>query len=281
MMVRAISALVFGLALVTSARQGVGQTAPPESVPFFDLARKPERPDLSGLRAIRFLTDDDYPPFHFPGPDGQLTGFNVDLARAICLELKLACTIQARRWDTLVASLEEGRGDAIIASMADSDANRAKVELSTPYYRSPGRFAARRGDRPADATVDGLGSLTVAVAGGSSHAAFLSAFFPRARQAIASDQDEALRMLADGKAEAVFGDGAALAIWLNGQAGSACCRFLGGPFYESRYFGSGAAIAFRKDGGQLRRAVDWALYRLAEQGIYQDLMLKYFPVRFY
>jgi polar amino acid transport system substrate-binding protein len=71
-----------------------------------------------------------------------------------------------------------------------------------------------------------------------------------------------------------------MAVWLNGQNG-ACCAFLGGPFYESRFFGEGASIAFRKDGGQLRRAVDYALFRLAEQGVYRDLLLKYFPVPFY
>lgn len=274
--------LVLGLALgAFIAIPAPAQTPAPESVPFFDAARRPERPDLAGIRAIRFLTDDDYPPFHFLGPDGQLTGFNVDLARAICNELKLACTIQARRWETLIPSLEEGRGDAVIASMADSEAARAKVELSIPYYRSPGRFVTPKDGPLQDATVAALGERRVAVAAGSAHAAFLKAFFPRLRQVPAPDQDEALRLLAQGQADAAFGDGVGLALWLNGQTGAACCRFLGGAFFETRYFGAGAAIAFRKDGAQLRRAVDYALHRLAEQGIYQNLMLKYFPVGFY
>jgi len=272
----------FLLALVaTQALPTLAQTTPPASVPFFDLSRKLERPDLAGLRAIRFLTDDDYPPFHFPGPDGQLTGFNVDLARAICFELKVACTIQARRWDTLLASLEEGRGDAVIASMADTQAARAKADFSIPYYRSPGRFVARKESPLADATVGEIADRPVAVVADSAHAAFLKAFFPRAKLLPVPDQAEALRLLVDGRAEAMFGDGVGLASWLASEAGGVCCRFLGGPFYEPRYFGAGAAIAFRKDGGQLRRAVDWALHRLAEQGVYQDLMLKYFPVRFY
>jgi polar amino acid transport system substrate-binding protein len=274
---------LLALLLALFALPAFAQTSPPraDSVPFFDTARKPERPDLASLRAIRWLTDDDYPPFHFLGPDGQLTGFNVDLARAICVELKLACTIQARRWETLIPSLEEGRGDAVIASLADTEAARAKVDFSIPYYRSPARFLARGDGGPPDATVAGLAGRSVAVVANSAHAAFLAAFFPRTKPLMAPDQDEALKLLRDGKADAMFGDGVGLALWLNGQQGAACCRFLGGPFYEPRFFGNGAAIAFRKDGAALRRAVEWALYRLAEQGIYQDLMLKYFPVGFY
>jgi polar amino acid transport system substrate-binding protein len=252
-----------------------------DSVPFFDTARKPERPDLTGLRAIRFLTDDDYPPFHFPGLDGQLTGFNVDLARAICIELKLACTIQARRWETLIPSLEEGRGDAVIASLADTEEARTRIDFGIPYYRSPARFVSRNDSGLAAGGVSDIGERSVAVVAGSAHAAFLTTFFPRAKQITAPDQDEALKLLISGKADAMFGDGVGLALWLNGQNGRSCCRFIGGAYFESRYFGGGAAMAFRKDGAQLRRAVDFALFRLAEQGIYQNLMLKYFPVSFY
>jgi polar amino acid transport system substrate-binding protein len=249
--------------------------------PFFDLSRKPERVELTGSRIIRFLTDDDYPPFHFHGPDGQLTGFNVDLARAICQELKAACTIQPRRWDTLIGALEEGRGDAVIASLSAQNAARGRVEFGAPYYRTPARFVARKAAAIASVSQSALGGQTVGVVAGGAHAAFLAAFYPQVKQRVFPDLDEALRELGSGGLDIVFADGVGAAIWLNGQAGAACCAFLGGPFYESRFFGDGAAIAFRKDGAQLRRAVDFALYRLAEQGVYQGLLLKYFPVAFY
>ncbi len=70
---RALSALA-AVALALFALWPPPAGAQTGAVPFFDLSRKPDRPDLAGLRAIRFLTDDDYPPFHFLGPDGQLTG---------------------------------------------------------------------------------------------------------------------------------------------------------------------------------------------------------------
>jgi polar amino acid transport system substrate-binding protein len=258
-----------------------------ENAPFFDLSRKPERVELGANRVIRFLTDDDYPPFHFVAPDGQLTGFNVDLARALCQELKAACTIQARRWDTLIPSLEENRGDAVIASLTANGTARRRVDFSLPYYRTPARFVARKElvagkDLAGDGTSpQALKGRTVGVVSASAHAAFLTAFFPQVIQKSFPDQDEVQRALAGGTIDIAFADGIGLAVWLNGQTGAACCAFIGGPFYESRFFGEGATIAFRKDSVQMRRAVDHALYRLAENGTYQNLLLKYFPVSFY
>src|SRR5262249_42784826 len=85
---------------------------------FWDPRRLPVRPHLSRPNTIRFPTETDYPPFNFAGPDGNPQGFNVDLARIMCEELKMGCTVQMRRFETLITALNENRGDAVIASMA-------------------------------------------------------------------------------------------------------------------------------------------------------------------
>ena len=119
--------------------------------------RRPSRCRASGTRAaarsgptprasaqIRFLTEFDYPPFNYAGPDGNPAGFNVELARLICEELKLQCTIQLRRFDTLLQALGENRADAVIASLAVTPETRLRVDFSDPYYRAPARFVVRR-----------------------------------------------------------------------------------------------------------------------------------------
>ena len=125
------------------------QNPPPEAAPqavpgFWDPRRRPDRPDLSRLTVIRFLTETDYPPFNFTGPDGNPAGFNVDLARLICDEIKVTCTIQMRRFETLLDAIASNRGDAIIASLAVTPQMRARVDFSDPYYRAPARFVSRR-----------------------------------------------------------------------------------------------------------------------------------------
>src|SRR6266705_3233769 len=115
--------------------------AAPQAVPgFWDPRRRPDRPDLSRITVIRFLTETDYPPFNFAGSDGNPAGFNIDFAKLLCDEIKVTCTIQMRRFETLVDSLATNRGDAVIASMAVTPALRAKVDFTDPYYRTPARF---------------------------------------------------------------------------------------------------------------------------------------------
>src|SRR5215468_11420974 len=130
---------------------------------FWDPRRRPERPDLSRISIIRFLTETDYPPFNYPGPDGNPAGFNVDLARLICEELKVNCTVQMRRFDTLIDSLAENRGDAVIASLAVSSDVRRRIDFTDPYYRSPARFVARRDSSIEDVRPERLEGRKVAV----------------------------------------------------------------------------------------------------------------------
>jgi polar amino acid transport system substrate-binding protein len=248
---------------------------------FWDPKRRPERPDLSRLSAIRFLTEEDYPPFNFRGPDGQPIGFNVDLARAICTELNVNCTIQVRRFDTLLPALQEGRGDAVVASVAVNPATRQQADFTDRYYRTPARFVARKEFPPDDIEPERIIGRRVAAVAGSAHEAYLRAFFAETAIQPHPDLRTALEAVRRGDADLVFADGVALAFWLNGTGSAGCCGFRGGPFTESKFFGEGVGIAVRRENETLRMALNYALFRLWEKGIMADLYLRYFPIGFY
>lgn len=273
--------LLPALSAIFLAAPALAQTPRVEAPSFWDPGLKLERPDVSGLRAIRFLTDDDYPPLNFALEDGSLAGFNVDIARAVCEELQVGCTIQARRWDTIVDSLVEGKGDAIVASIAATPATRAKIDFTQPYYRTPARFAMRKDSTIVDVTLKTLAGKTVGVVAGSAHKAFLDAFFPGIVEKTFPDFAALREALRAGSIDALFGDGLSLAIWLNGASSDNCCVFRGGPYSESQFFGEGVGIAVRKEDVGLRHALDWALARLASRGVYAELYLKHFPIGFY
>jgi polar amino acid transport system substrate-binding protein len=276
-----INFLLFALLAILSAAPAFAQAPRIEAPSFWDPGLQLERPDLSGLRAIRFLTDDDYPPLNFALSDGSLSGFNVDIARAVCEELQVGCTIQTRRWDTIVDSLMEGKGDAIVASIAATPATRGKIDFTQPYYRTPARFVMRKESDMFDPTPAKLAGKTIGVVAGSAHKAFLDAFFPGLVEKTYPDATALREALRTGSIEALFGDGLSLAIWLNGASSDNCCAFRGGPYTESRFFGEGVGIAVRKEDANLRRALDWALARLAARGVYAELYLKHFPIGFY
>jgi polar amino acid transport system substrate-binding protein len=245
---------------------------------FWDPRRRPEKPDMSRLSVIRFLTETDYPPFNFSGPDGNPQGFNIDLARMICEELKLACTIQMRRFETLVSALNANQGDAAIASIAATLEMRAKVDFTDSYYRTPARFVAKRDSTIDDPLPERLEGRKVAVAAGTAHEAYLKALFTEAEVRSYPSSDVARLALRRGDVDLLFGDAISLAFWLNGTDSENCCTFRGGPFIDSRYFGEGIGIAVRKGNDTMRLALNWALFRVWEQGRFTDLWLRYFPV---
>ncbi len=252
----------------------------PLAVPgFWDPRHRPERPDLSRISIIRFLTETDYPPFNYAGPDGMPTGFNVELARSICHEIKVACTIQMRRFDTLVDALSKNQGDAVIASLAETPEMRKRVDFSDPYYRTPARFVARRDLAGLKViTPSALEGRKVAVVAGTAHEAYLKNLFTEAELHPFPTPETARLALQKGEVDLLFGDGISLASWLNGTGSAGCCEFRGGPYLESRYFGEGVGIAVRKGNDLLRRAFNWALFRLWENGRFTDLWLRYFPI---
>jgi len=258
--------------------QAIG-AEPPVQVPgFWDPRRRPERPDLLRVVGIRFMTEVDYPPFNFAGPDGNPQGFNVDLARVLCEELKLGCTIQMRRFETLIAALNENRGDAVIASIAVTPDTRAKIDFTDPYYRTPGRFVARRDSPIADALPEKLEGKKVAVVAGTAHEAYLKALFTEVDLRPYPSAEVARLALRQGDVDLLFGDAVSLAFWLNGTDSANCCAFRGSPYMDSRYFGEGVGIAVKKGNETMRLALNWALFRVWEQGRFTDLWLRYFPV---
>ncbi|MDF2597821.1 transporter substrate-binding domain-containing protein [Methylobacterium brachiatum] len=229
-------------------------------------------------RAIRFLTDDEFPPLHFAGPDGNPTGFAVELARAVCEKLTITCTVQARRFDTLLDALDGRQGDVIAAAVPLTATLREKFLATRPYFRWPARFAARTDKGLPVPSAAALAGRSVGVMGGSAHAAYLKAFFPKAVPKEFLDLAAAEGALKRGEIDYLFADGLNLALYVGGQEADNCCALIGGDYLENRYFGEGIGLITRQEDAALSRALDDALQRVWDDGKYTELYLRFFPV---
>jgi polar amino acid transport system substrate-binding protein len=229
--------------------------------------------------AIRFLTDNDFPPFNYLDEDNVLTGFNVDVARAVCLELSAACDIQVRAWSEMLPALKRGEADAVIASHAVSAAALKAFDFTDRYYHTPARFAGKRGAARVEVTPEGLEGKKIAVAKGTAHEAYARAFFRYSAIRAYENAELARDALITGAVDLLFEDGISLVFWLNGSASKACCEFKGGPFGEPKYFGDGVGIIVNREDGQLKTLINVALKRMRESGRYEELVLRYFPLR--
>lgn len=256
------------------------------AAPFTSMAQVPKgqqgttESDRGQRRAgLRFLTTNDFPPFNYLDEDGVLTGFNVDLARAICLEMAVPCQVTPRAWDELLPALARGQSDAVIAGHMVTARALAMVDFTDRYFFTPGRFVGRRNGPQLEVTPSGLASTRIGVAKGTTHEAYAQAFFRDSAIQSFESQELARDALASGKIDLVFDDGVSLVLWINGEASKGCCELIGGPYLEPKYFGDGIAIAVPKADIQLRGEINGALRKLRASGRFEELVLRYFPYR--
>lgn len=230
---------------------------------------------------IRFLTEGEFPPFNYFDDEGVLSGFNIDLARAICLEVNAACDIKVRPWEDLLGAMRRGEADAVIAAHRVTAGGLADVEFSDRYFYTPGRFAGKTGEAPSEMKPDDLDGVIIGVAKGTAHEAFVRAFYRDSKVVLFENPELAREALQQGTVDVIFDDAISLAFWLNGSLSRQCCEFRGQAFLEPKYFGDGLAIALPKSDTQIKVLINDALKRVRQSGRLQEIVERYFPVRIY
>jgi polar amino acid transport system substrate-binding protein len=130
-----------------------------------------ERVKRSGV--LKNVLVNTYPPFGFIGPDNQLTGFDVDVARAVAGKLGVTLSLATPGWETIVSGRWQGRWDICICSMSPTD-ERAKV-LSFPvtYYSSPAVLTVHANEQHIKSVAD-ISGKRVGIGMGSSYENYLN-----------------------------------------------------------------------------------------------------------
>lgn len=274
----ALTALAAMLACGPAAR-----AAEPQPPMLWDANERLPKPDLTKLARLRFLTTTDFPPFNFLDTAGKLSGFHVDLARAICAELAVAdkCQIQALPWAELDDALAKGDGEAIMAGVAVTQENREKYAFSRSYLQFPARFVMPKAKAVTEPLYEKLKGKRVGVVASSAHERMLRDDFPEVTTAPFPTEAALFADIKAGKIDAAFGDGMRFGFWLAGSDAADCCRFAGGPYLAPEYLGTGLAIAVKPDDKDIAAALDYALQQIALKGTFAELYLRYFPVSFY
>ena len=268
------------IALLVAQQARADQPAIPV---FWDARERLAKPDLTGVKRLRFLTTTDFPPFNFLDGSGRLTGFHVDLARAICTELEILdkCQIQALPWQELDTALAAKEGEAIIAGISVTAQTRDRYGFSRAYLQFPARFAVRSASPITEPLYTTSAGKRIGVVAGSAHERMLRDYFPEVQVVTYAKQDWVFDDLKAGKIDGTFGDGMRLAFWLSGSDSEGCCRFAGGPYLAPEYLGTGLAIATGRDDPVLTPAFDYALQQINVKGVFDELYLRYFPVSFF
>lgn len=265
-------------------QNGYTQTVPTTNLPhFFDSQERLSHPNLGTVTRLRFLTTVDFPPFNFIDQTGRLSGYNIDLLRAICAELKLenVCQVEAVPWDELIPHFKDNGGEAIIAGLNETPTTTKDLIFTQSYLRFPARFVSSENINLTDPVTDSLRRLKIGIVKNTLHEKIFAAYFPDVKWQAFENEDALLNAVKNKTIDLAFGDGMGFAQWLNNPVSESCCHFVGGAYLAPEFLHNGMRIAVAKDNPQLKTALNYALKSLERKGKLTELYLRYFPIGFY
>jgi polar amino acid transport system substrate-binding protein/arginine/ornithine transport system substrate-binding protein len=223
---------------------------------------------------LRIGVEGNYPPFSQVAPDGTLSGFDIDMAKAICAELKVECQLVQQEWDGMIPALNAKKFDIIVASMTITPKRLEVVDFSVPYYDVPSRFVAKAGAF-ADYRPESLKGKTVIVLRNSPRAEWLAKNYPGV-SVLAVDKEPAVYLeLAAGRGDIAFGSSVVSAeAFLKKPEGRGYAQ-VGEPVRLEGGTG-GVGIALRKGEAELKARIDAAIAAMKADGRYDAMQKKYF-----
>jgi cystine transport system substrate-binding protein len=210
-----------------------------------------------------------YPPFNYQDESGQLTGFEVDFAKALAKELGVKAEFQPTKWDGILAALESKRLDVVINQVTISEERKQKYDFSTPYTVSGIQALTRKADADSIKNPADLASKKVGVGLGTNYEQWLKENVPQADIRTYDDDPTKFQDLNVGRIDVILVDRLA-AFEMVEKTGNRLA--VAGDAFSRQESG----IALRKGNPQLLAAIDSAIAKLRADGTLKQLSEKWF-----
>ncbi|NEN74789.1 transporter substrate-binding domain-containing protein [Pelistega sp. NLN82] len=233
-------------------------------------------------RLIRFGNDATYPPFEYTAPNGEIIGFDIDIAKAMCERLNAKCTFQNQAWDGIIPALRAKKFDVIASSMSITEERKRAVAFTQKIWNTPNPLIGRE-DIKAEPTKEGTKDLDLGVQQGTIQDKYATKYFTDAHIKRYKTFEDAIKDLVTGRLHVVFGDSGAAGEFLNGPSGKGFA-IIGTPIASSSdvsIFGEGTGFAVRKEDKQLLEDLNRAFDEIRADGTYDKIAKKYFDYDVY
>lgn len=233
---------------------------------------------------LKIGIEGDYPPFSAINAKGELEGFDVDIAKALCAEMKKDCEMVQVVWDGLIPSLNAKKIDAIIASMNATDERKEQIDFSNKYYASGSKFVMLK--EPASAlTADNWRELLkgkiIGVQRGTSHDRYINETAKEIFKEVVvyGNQEEINLDLIAGRLDVTLADQTVMA---GGFLKNNPNYAFGAPLIdEPLYYGAGVSVGLRKGDESLKNEFNSAIEAIRKSGKYQEISNQYFGFDIY
>ena len=215
---------------------------------------------------ITFAMEPSYPPFETTNEKGEIIGFDVDVANAICKEIQATCHFKSQAFDALIPGLKSKRFDASISAIDITEARAKQVAFSNAYYDSSASYVALKGK------ADLASAKTVGVQNGTTFQQYTAAESKQYNAKAYASLQDAILDLKNGRIDIIFGDTAVLADMI---AKESEIQFVGDKVTDKKYFGNGLGIAVNKSSKELLESLNKGLEAVKANGEYQKIYDKW------
>lgn len=226
---------------------------------------------------VRVGVEDFYPPFALTDVQGRHTGFDHEVAEALCLAMERPCEFTVLPFDDLLAAMQRGELDMIVASLAPSDERRAYMDFTDSYYRSRSIYIGR--PNHTFISKEGLKGKKIGTQVDTMQAAFLRDQWGDVAEIVLASYEEILDKLCSGEVDVILVDGLPGYDFLKSERGRAF-ETLADPLPPDKLL-SHARIGVRKGDDHLRETVNKAIARIRLNGDYDRITRKYFAFSIY
>ncbi|MGO3000392.1 MULTISPECIES: ABC transporter substrate-binding protein [unclassified Psychrobacter] len=221
---------------------------------------------------LRIGTEGAYAPFNYTNADGTLGGFDVDIANAICADMKVTCEITAQDWDGIIPGLKAGKYDAIVAAMSVTPEREQQVSFTEPYFSNTLVFLAKKDSSFDPSNSDDINAHSIAAQRSTISSQWLEKVYPNADMKLYDTLSNAFLDLGSNRVDAMVSDKLPALEWLGSTSGSQYA--LKGQEID---INDNFAIAVRP-GDALQAKINKSLVNIKANGTYDKINQKYFAI---
>lgn len=225
---------------------------------------------------LRIGLNPAYEPFESKTPSGEIVGFDVDIANALCAQIKRKCVFVESEWDSIIPGLLSKKFDLIVSSMSITPERARVVDFTHRYYKTPSAIVVKKGvkyDGPAS-----LKGMKIGVLKASTQEKWALGELKPAGVTVVpyQSQDQVYLDIQAGRLDGTVAD----KVEVNGgflrKPEGKDYGYVGPDQYEPKYYGEGIGIAMRKGRSELKKALNEAIDAIRANGTYESIARKYF-----
>jgi len=229
---------------------------------------------------LKVAIDPTYEPFTFK-QDGKPTGFDVDIANALCEQIKRKCVFVEQGWDSMIPGLMARKYDVIISSMSITEDRLKQIDFTEKYYNTPSRVVTKK-----DVKYTGAASLKgkkIGVLKASTQEKYaLGELKPVGVDVVSYEaQDQVYLDIRAGRLDGTVADHVEVTGGFLSKPEGRDYELKGDELFIPKYFGTGAGIGLRKGQDALKNELTAAIKTIRGNGVYKKINDKYFKFDVY